>query len=80
MTAIDRTKDALHPSKESTSQDAPASLGVSGVPGQVSPVAEDKLPELPDQEVFDNKKVAVIFVLGGPGAGTSIPRPCTVST
>ena len=30
------------------------------------------LPDLPDKAVFDNEKVTVIFVLGGPGAGKQV--------
>jgi len=59
MPIIDTVKDAL-------------GLNSSAPNAQVagSADAQTKLPELPDQAVFDHERVTVIFVLGGPGAGT----------
>ena len=46
------------------------SLGASGsAPEDKKSAVDDKLPDLPDTEVFDHDKVTVVFVLGGPGAG-----------
>jgi len=54
-----------------------SALGMDTAQTESEPAApvqktEDKLPQLPDQEVFDHEKVEVIFVLGGPGAGASL--------
>jgi len=66
MAVIDKIKDALHINSTSsaTSSSAPAQQATSS-----APTGTDRLPDLPDVEVFDHDKVTVIFVLGGPGAG-----------
>ena len=83
MPILDKIKETFSSSSKTSSStttsttaapDATQSLGVKGQPDQSATTAhaaatEDKLPDLPDHEVFDHDKVTVIFVLGGPGAG-----------
>lgn len=68
MAVIDKIKDALH-----LNSTEPAAASSTTAPSQgassSAPTGDDKLPDLPDVEVFDHDKVTVIFVLGGPGAG-----------
>jgi len=55
MGLIDKTKEVLHLNKEKKTGDTPT-----------SPTTATTLAQTP---AFDEKKVLVIFVLGGPGAG-----------
>jgi hypothetical protein len=62
---INQVKEALGFSSTHSDTNAPATSATSTGPSD----KQDKLPDLPDKEVFDHDKVDVIFVLGGPGAG-----------
>ena len=79
MAVIDKIKDALH--INSTDSAAAPSTSTTAPPHGAkssAPTGDDKLPSLPDVEVFDHDKVTVIFVLGGPGAG-EWPAPAGLS-
>lgn len=70
MTVIDTIKDKLHHHDKHAATQTP--------PTPVSPETETS-KEAPDVKfsdtpVFDANKITVIFVLGGPGAGTSSVR------
>lgn len=61
MAVLDKIKNALH-KDEGVHSAAPQETGLSSDPPPI-------VPTLPDEAVFDDKDVTVIFVLGGPGAG-----------
>lgn len=63
MAVIDKIKNALH-KDENVHSAAPDETGLSRDPPPTDPTSLD-------QVAFDDKLVTVIFVLGGPGAGTS---------
>lgn len=69
MTVIDTIKDKLHHhhDKHAATQTPPT---------PVSPETSKEAPDVKfsDTPVFDANKITVIFVLGGPGAGTSSVR------
>ncbi|KAL7421283.1 bifunctional uridylate/adenylate kinase [Cryptotrichosporon argae] len=68
MTVIDKVKDIFthdrSPAPAAADSTAPAPTSTSVAPAAAQPTAE-----FGDAPVFDDKKVTVIFVLGGPGAG-----------
>lgn len=72
MPIIEKIKEALHPSHSSSTTGSTAETHSStsqSAPTATNADKDAKLPELPEQAAFDNDKVTVIFVLGGPGAG-----------
>lgn len=74
MTVIDTIKDKLHHHHDKHA----AAATTQTPPTPVSPETETS-KEAPDVKfsdtpVFDANKITVIFVLGGPGAGTSSVR------
>ena len=76
---IDKIADALHLNRHAKHEqqpvsDAPvdsSSTAVTDAPAKEA-VAEDATPAT-KTPVFNHEKVTVLFVLGGPGAGKSLP-------
>lgn len=82
MTVIDTIKDKLHPHDDKHATAATAAEPAATETSKNAPDAPDA-PDAPnasdaptvkfsDTPVFDANKITVIFVLGGPGAGTSL--------
>ncbi|WVR08987.1 hypothetical protein IAU60_006047 [Kwoniella sp. DSM 27419] len=67
MTVIDKIKETF--SSSSASHTESASGAGPAHPAHTDATAAPANPVLPDQPVFDQDKITVIFVLGGPGAG-----------
>lgn len=74
MTVIDTIKDKLHHHHDKHA--AAATTQTQTPPTPVSPETSKEAPDVKfsDTPVFDANKITVIFVLGGPGAGTSSVR------
>lgn len=72
MTVIDTIKDKLHHhhDKHATTQTPPTPVSPETETSKEAPDVK-----FSDTPVFDANKITVIFVLGGPGAGTSSVRP-----
>lgn len=79
MTVIDTIKDKLHPHHDKHATAATAATAAEPAATETSKSAPDApdasnapTVKFSDTPVFDANKITVIFVLGGPGAGTSL--------
>lgn len=79
MTVIDTIKDKLHPHHDKHATAATAATAAEPAATETSKNAPDApdasnapTVKFSDTPVFDANKITVIFVLGGPGAGTSL--------
>lgn len=79
MTVIDTIKDKLHPHHDKHATATTAATAAEPAATETSKSAPDApdasnapTVKFSDTPVFDANKITVIFVLGGPGAGTSL--------
>lgn len=79
MTVTDTIKDKLHPHHDKHATAATAATAAEPAATETSKSAPDApdasnapTVKFSDTPVFDANKITVIFVLGGPGAGTSL--------
>lgn len=79
MTVIDTIKDKLHHHHDKHAAAATAAEPAATETSKNAPDASDAsnasnapTVKFSDTPVFDANKITVIFVLGGPGAGTSL--------
>lgn len=70
MTVIDTIKHKLHPHHDKHAAAAPDAADAEPAASNAPTV------KFSDTPVFDANKITVIFVLGGPGAGTSLFAVC----
>ncbi len=76
---MDKVKDVLglssHLSQSTSSTANTNTTTTSNTSSSTAPPTANQsptLPDLPEHAVFNNSRVTVIFVLGGPGAGTPL--------